>query len=266
MQRILEASARIIWEKYKIFKKGRRIIRSGYGLCGAYGDAYRDGLSRASTDYETILEHQAATAFLASIILRLFPEILPQSFHQHLIELMIMHDVVEVESGDLADDGHLDKAQKSADELAFMRSFAEDFNEDLLSNFQSLELMNGLPLPQLKLEDIFGQVAFIIDKMEAVLQLAVFELDGVKPNLTYKLAHFGSITERDQFYMELTNSDACLDVWMAHFYDFAKSYLDFDLAYSVTLEAYYEARGSEPKWIDKILAEPTVRCWPADRT
>lgn len=265
MEKAREALATMIWEKYKVYKKGREVVRSGFGLCGAYGNDYTEGIRRPASAFETILEHQAATTFLAVAILKLFPDILPKSAHQNLIELMAIHDVVEVDSGDLADDGHLDKSQKAADEKRFMSEFAGGLESSLLMDFTALEQVNGLPVESPSPHQLFGQLAFMIDKMEAILQLAIFELNYLRPNLTYKLAHFGSITERDQFYMNLTNSDACLDVWMAHFYDFAKSYKEFWLPKTIVDIAYHETRGKYPEWSDKILADPLVRCWPADR-
>ena len=173
----------LIWPKYKAYKRGREVIRSGFGLCGAYGDVYADGMRRNPRSFETILEHQAATAVLTVMILKLFPTILPRTAHQRLIELMLTHDVVEVESGDLADDGHLDKSEKAKEEHRAMANFTEGIwnNADapLLHDFDLLESTDGRPTEATDGESLFGQLAFMIDKMEAILQLAFFESQGV---------------------------------------------------------------------------------------
>ena len=270
--RVEEARATIIWTKYKKYKKGREVVRSGFGLCGAYGDVYQDGMRREPTAMESILEHQAATTFLAILILKLFPYLLPRSRHQRLIELMAIHDVVEVESGDRADDGHLDKNEKATYEKFMMTEFLKGVDNSAWANgsmsqdFMLLEAVNGLPMDNSAADSLFGQLAFLIDKMEAILQLAFFEIKNVRPNLTYKRDRFGNVTDRDYFYAHLTGSNSALDVWMAHFYDFAKSYKDFWLAKAVSDEAYYAARGKYPTWSAEILKDPQTRCWPADKS
>ena len=266
MNRMEEAQAVMIWDKYKTYKKGREVVRSGFGLCGAYGSAYAEGVRRPPGAMESILEHQAATTFLAIAIVKIFPQLLPKSLHQRLIELMAVHDVVEVESGDQADDGHLDKTAKAAYEKSAMIKFTAGMGDSLLHYFMLLEQVDGLPMRNADAGALFGQLAFIIDKMEAILQLAFFELNGVTVDLQYKTKHFGGITERDQFYVDLTGKTAALDVWMAHFYDFAKSYKDFWLGRAITEAAYYDARGYYPEWLDKVLAESMSRCWPANKS
>ena len=261
--------ARLIWEKYKFYKKGREVVRSGFGLCGAYSSGYTDGMRRDAATIETILEHQAATTALAAMILRLYPGILPDDTHCHLLELMLFHDVVEVESGDLADDGHLDKVKKAERERQAMQDFAGGVwgVNDLPYSFELLERTDGRPMLVAEHDDnaLFGQLAYMIDKTEAILQLAFFELNGVKPNLDYKVEHFGGITDRDKFYQLITGSSYSLDVWAAHFYDFAKSYKEFWLFRAIIETAYQEVRGCHPRWIDKILANCETRLWPIEK-
>ena len=266
--RSMEQAEKVI-DKMLYYIDGRQVIRTGIGVCGAYGDSYFPGQKRAPRAHESILEHQAATAVLLMWIHRCFPDAFESTdFYLNMLELLLVHDVVENESGDRCDDGDLSKVDKSAYELKQMQRYASWIYRD----FELMERVDGKPAeepgsPRAKDEN-FGQVAFMCDKLQALIQLGWLEMHDVKPTLTYKLIHHGGMSERDQFYMDLTSSDVCLDAWTAHMLDYCKSYYCFDEVFLPLVEALYrKVRKCKnlPAWTQKILADRLVRCWLVDK-
>ena len=265
-----EQDAMVVAKKTLEYVGCREIIRSGKGFCGGYGDnPYFDGMRLPADAYEHIVEHMAHMAFLSLMMERHFPQIIPPQWAHRMMILALTHDIPEHQNGDKANDGKNKQHEDVEIERQVMRSFVQgvDFGShpSIYCDYLALERVTGLPMLDPTEDEIFGQTAYTMDKSTAIFELAYSESKGIVPTLIYKLRHHDGISERDEFYMKVTESNKALDVWMAHAYDFCKSYSCFWAFRLVTEAVYQEVRGHLPNWTHKILENPLVRLWPANK-
>ncbi len=150
------------------------------------------------------------------------------------------HEIGEKKLGDLPDDGRRDEEAKNRTELEAIRDFCRtlppDLGNRLLNDFMELQTRNSRR----------GQIAFCIDKSEAVLQSLLYEADGRGGNLTNK-AITSKISEQDAYYMRMTKSSALVDNWAAHFLDKAKGMECLPVFEEILRAAVENVRG---KWFD----------------
>lgn len=164
---------------------------------------------------ESLLEHQAKTAWLASVFVSNFPRFfgdrrlassaaLPNFWH--LITTALCHDVGELKIGDIPDDGNPLHGTKDAEERKV-------FNELI----QVYEVDDRVTLRQAFREfqdktTFAGQGLYALDKFEAVATLLNMERHKAYGSILHK----ASPTESDCYYMTQTGAASATDCWAAH--------------------------------------------------
>lgn len=204
-----------IWEGYKFYARGASVIRKGFEHVGAASHT-DDSLDFASTFWrrsESILEHQAKVAWLASAFMSNFPSyfggekfyIVPFDIWLRITEGLI-HDSGESEIGDILDDGNPEHGAKDKAELAafekILVAYSPTAQQEILKLFKAFQDKST--------HEAMALVA--LDKAEAVLTNFLLEIHGIHGKISAK----PHPTEQDLYYAKLAGSDAAADVWYMH--------------------------------------------------
>ncbi len=241
---------RRIWEGYKTYAFGAAVIRKGFESFGATIDS-NDSMHFNSIFFrrgESILEHQAKTAWLASVFTSNFPDFfgskavfrLAQS-DWAIITTALCHDVGETEIGDILDDGNRLHDAKDEAELNVYKSFIKAYSyadqARLLDLFMAFQDKNSNP----------GRALYALDKTEAVLTNLILEKYGIKGDLSRKK----NPTGRDLFYAEVTGSKLASDIWGSQMSSRLKNFPSAisEPVFTLLKVASYDIRGEEFFWL-----------------
>ncbi len=141
-----------IWKGYQTYASCASVIRKGFELVGAT-NIINDELDLKSTFMrrgDSTLEHQAKTAWLASVFLSNFPEFFGKGITCETspevwvyITTALCHDVGESKIGDIPDDGNPLHDTKDTAELELFREFIYAYSffdrRELLKTFKSFQ-------------------------------------------------------------------------------------------------------------------------------
>ena len=246
-------ACRKIWRGYLTYAKGASVIRRGFETTGASVVA-NDSLHFNNTFFrrgESILEHQAKTAWLASAFMSNFPDYFgTETTHGYSIDDWIIivtalcHDVGETDIGDIPDDGNPLHDTKDEAELIAFADFVKAYSYvdqgrlfKLFGVFQEKESNAACAL-------------YAIDKTEAVLTNLVLEKYGIKGSIANK----ENPTSRDLFFAKAIGSELAADVWGAQMSARIKSYPPNIARPVFTLlnTAARDVRGEEFSWAQDI--------------
>lgn len=237
-----------IWEGYKIYASGASVIRKGFENVGL---AVRtdDSLDLAATFYrrsESILEHQAKLAWLASAFISNFPAYFGgERFYTvpfdiwMRITVALTHDVGEVEIGDILDDGNPDHDAKDEAELEAFRKILIAYSPT--AQYEVLQLFKAFQ--NKKSHEAMALAA--LDKAEAILTILLLESKGLWGRISAK----AQPSELDLRFSKLTGSDLAADIWYMHMQERSTVGFPPDIMEPVTTLlsiAARDVRGEEP--------------------
>lgn len=199
--------AEYAWEAYRMAKQQSRVIRSGFALYGIYDVA--DG----GFDYdrsESDLEHAAGVTELVSAISRWWPELIPLDERWLYLEMARCHDIGETVIGDCPDDGTQDVVIKHANERDIFDLYTENIPFDEQETLRQFFIEFQTQCTRR------GQIMYLADKLEAVLQALIYESEHRGGILGGEPTHQPS--ERDMIFLQESNSPQAVDIWAYHFY------------------------------------------------
>ena len=197
----------IIWEKYVKFKAGLSAVpRTGFYLAGCYPKPENKffDITRGESD----LEHVAGTVFLTKLIVDFFPEIIPFWQYGDYVSVLLLHEIGEIETGDIPDDGTRDNEKKDAEEFESLAEY--------LTGFQSKNSLNIFRELQQR-SRIRGENLYMIDKLDAIFQGLIFEMNGHGGTLGVKKTVVGTLSERDRKLSEMVGTGDLVDIFAASF-------------------------------------------------
>ena len=204
-----------IWEAYQLLSSTAAVPRKGAEVCGMTlptPDEVPDVGDSFATRGESDLEHQAKTAWLALAFIGsrigFFELPVADMAVWSLVTVALCHDVGEIESGDIVDDGNPLHDTKDEAELKIFKKMAFAFPPESCEM-----LVNDYRRLQKKIDNGNGQALYVADKLEAVLMQLFYEKHGCPGRITAK----PNPTDSDKYYMEITGSDSSADCWAAHF-------------------------------------------------
>ena len=254
---VYEEGAKKVWRAYKIYAATAFVSRKGFELVGMtpVDDSPVDVAERFSLRGESALEHQAKTAFLCSLFASEFHNYFGRAAYLAqnlpsvwpLMTALLCHDVGEVKTGDIPDDGNALHGTKDAAELEvfkdLVRSGFEKEDADLLVDYFQMFQSH---------DDFEGQAMYAIDKLEAVLTQIFLEQYEVYGAITAKPLP----TEQDRYFMNLIGTPCAADCWAAHLKALIN---DFPMAirdpvYAVLMIAVCDVRGEMFPWWDKDIS------------
>lgn len=255
-----------IWEGYKIYALTAMVQRNGFHLVGVAdnlsdilsGPSNADGLQVAdmfALRGESVLEHQAKVAWLAAAFHSNFTGYFfdntdgPMSARNfnYLIPVVVglCHDVGELATGDVPDDGNPEHGTKDATEFETYLTMLESFMGDDWYEFRKVyrEFQTK--------SSALGQAIYALDKVEAVLTNLLLESYGKCGSLEAK----PTITGSDKYYMEQTGSDKPADCWGAHMCSLIREFPNHILKPITELlrVAFCDVRGEVPDWLTKDI-------------
>lgn len=251
-----------IWHGYKIYEMGEFTLRSGVGLIGLtdMANPHETIAERFYRRGESILEHTSKLAYLCSTFSSNFPggfnalNPFTDRFYKSdsgiiedwlIFAVALTHDIPEVFTGDIPDDGSRAHADKDEIErMLYEEKIAPAYShEDYMLIREFFNSFQNHDTPA-------GRALYCLDKLEAVLQLLWLERYEAYGLITAKL----SPTGQDIHYMKLTGTPCATDCWAAHLKDRIK---DFPTAitrhiYGVLYVAVMDIRGEWFPWWNKI--------------
>ena len=230
-----------IWRAYKMVKQQAEVIRSGFACYGIYqvvGGKY--DRMRSESD----LEHAAGLTALVMSFSMWYPELIPAEDRLTFMQTAMIHDLGEIATGDIPDNGTRDAAAKDRAELEVMNSFAELLPaaeiKDTLALFTEFQQRSTRR----------GKILYLADKLEAVLQTFFYEAEGRVGWLGLEPSYRPS--DRDIEYSDATKDSTTASTWSYHFYQITRelSAEDSEIVdpfIEVLAEAALSVRG---KWFD----------------
>ena len=232
------------------------MLRSGFPLIGLTNPLNQSesvsGMFRRRN--ESILEHSAKVVYLASAMMSHFPGFFGSNkleFEDYPSELWVtitaalLHDVGEIATGDIPDDGN--PLHDTKDEI-------------------EREFFNGQMAPAYSLEDYSlirrmftsfqnhdtpaGQALHCLDKIEAILMLLWLEQYEAYGEITAKPLP----TEQDRGFMFLTGTPCATDCWAAHTKTLIDDYPSriTNHIYALLRAAVLDVRGEWFGWWDNV--------------
>lgn len=196
-----------IWKLYDSMKETVNVIRTGYWRSGIYPKPTEDQpqIDRGESD----AEHGFGTAILADAVMRWFPEDTPTHHLHDVLYMALVHDVGEVEIGDIPDNGSRNEDAKSRAELAifqriseYMPSESQDSFLDVFTLFDTWDSENC---------DRIGVFIAFCDKFEALLQLVRYEKAGLVGKTGFYPGYEKTARELDC--EKAVDTDNALDCW-----------------------------------------------------
>ncbi len=238
-----------IWEGYKQFKTLAYVVRSGFGYYGVYPihpDDLKPRQGRKALP-ESDLEHVAGMMKLIRLISWYYPEIIPKERLDDYLYGAEIHEMGEVITGDIPDDGTRNEHDKDFLETVEIRRYLSKCapNEEMGRGMQIYKEMRDKNTE-------FGRALYFIDKLEAILQGIYYESIGHPGRISFKQNNYGQLSKREKNQREYTNSDRMVDAWSHGFLAKAES-LKFehtDEFFAIILAAIREVRGRPFSWID----------------
>lgn len=233
---------RQIWRNYATFKKQETVMRAGFARVGVYPGT-PDGRTEPLRS-ESVAEHVLGTLELLDEIAMFCPEVISETEALRCMRLLLKHEVGEVEIGDIPDDGRYDGAKKDENELRVMMRYAET-----LPASYGVQTVHDFVDFQNK-RSALAQMAYCIDKIEAVLQCLLYEQEGRNVTCADE-ALVQSLSEQDRKYMRQTGSAQVVDNWSAHCLDLIRDFWCAPMFVGILRAAVEDVRGEWFPWIEK---------------
>ena len=245
-----------IWKGYKYLSNLSFVNRSGYQLIGISESIGQEETieKRVRRRGESDMEHSAKVAYLCSVFISHFPEeicLYTSCNGEHwsdtvwlLITTTLLHDVGEVATGDIPDDGNpihgtKDQREREAFEQYMLGAFALDDILPLKIAYTDFQDHKGL-----------GQFIYMLDKLEAVLHLIWLEQYEIYGDINAKPIP----TAQDRHFANLAGTPCATDCWAAHVKDLFKD-LPPELthhAFELLRVAILDVRGEWFDWWDNV--------------
>lgn len=238
-----------IWKGYYQFKSLAYVVRAGFGYTGIY-PIYPNDLKPDKNRKplpESDLEHVAGMIKLVRLISWYFPEIIPKEQLDDFLFGAELHEMGELLTGDIIDDGVRNENDKDFLEAIEIREYLRNYapEEEYSRGIKIFKEMQ-------EKKTVFGQTLYFIDKLEANLQAVYYESLGHPGRLSYKEKHYGPLSNRDKRQRNFTGSDKIVDNWTYGFVEKMEK-LHFKFAkefYEIMSAAVQEVRKKPFSWID----------------
>lgn len=249
-----------IWEGYKLYASTAYVSRKGFELVGMT-ELTDDRVPMNADEIfrrrgESGLEHQAKTAWLSVAFNENFPHYFADRWSSSnyswfttyssaylAIVVALNHDIGEVSTGDIPDNGNpLHDTKDAIEHEVFEKMVSNVCNrnkDEIMAVFDEFQDKNSL----------IGKAIYALDKIEAVLNLLFLE----------QYNHYGAmgigpfVTEQDKRYMRMTHSSNATDCWAAHVKELLLDYPRniMEPVFSLLQVAVEDVRGEMFEWWDQ---------------
>lgn len=245
---------------YAKFMELTNVRRMGVAKCGSNGrPATKNGLNKITEPFfamreQSDAEHVFGTMLLATLLSDYYPEQFPRADERDYLLTMLYHELGEVASGDVPDDGTRDNRSQDQKEFDFIRGFLTS-HYPTTAGAEKLALYSAF----LNKDSDIGRNAFLIDKVDAILFNLYLESCGRAGSINWRIKHFGSKpakgrTLSDKECVEITGSDKPADVWLCAlvYNSDAIKYPTFSIFKEIIQSAAFVVRGETMRWFDNF--------------
>ncbi len=192
-----------LWRNYEKFTDLTYVMRGGFIVSKMYRKPTEEELHFRP---ESVAEHSARVANLLSEIMLYCPEAFSSYDKLAVMKVILDHDIGEIITGDIPDDGspaHDAKAQTELDAIReFYAGIPESAESLLLTYHQQFEDANTF----------LGQMLRMVDKVDAIGRLILYEKMGIYGNIYDKEPP----SAMDVKFAEEIGTGNCTDVWARH--------------------------------------------------
>lgn len=219
------------------------VIRAGFALWGVYGKT--DYTSIEEDRKQSDLEHCAGMSFLATMLPIYYPGIYPLEEVWKYQLVTILHELGEIDTGDIPDDGRRDPVEKDLREREYVFRY---INIHFPKEYQ--EIGKKLFVEMQDKSTAFGKTAYLIDKIDAVLRGFAYELHAKYGKISKKPYK----TERDSSECAFTGVENLADNWLCGLFDRInhKDYPNLGIFLEICQSAAFYIRGKPMAWLQKI--------------
>ena len=201
-------AAKNLWKNFETMTELSYVIRRGFEVCGVY-TTDKEGPVKIVTEPEMLIrpestaEHSLRTANLLSEVMVWYPKYFSGVDTFLALKTALNHDIGEVEVGDVCDDGSKAHDLKADAEWNTVKKFYSHLpahiQEVMLDYHRQFEDANTL----------LGQMIKMVDKVDAIGKLILFERRGLYGNIHLK----NPPSERDIKIANKLETGNCTDVW-----------------------------------------------------
>lgn len=243
------------FESYYTVMDQYRVRRMGVAECGSNGR-----LLKFFTKIEPFFknreqsdaEHCFGAIFLAHYIINNYKIIDPEK-EVYVLIVLLLHELGEGKSGDVADDGRRDGIKKDKEEFEIVENFISTYFSEyatiLMPFFKDFFDKSGE----------FGEFVHMIDKLEAVLFNLYLERNKRTGSIKWKLRRCKFLRIkgpfRDPENVKITKSDRPADVWACGYASSVNKDKCVTASYHIFLEIMQSAafcvRGEEMAWANE---------------
>ena len=245
----------LIWNAYRFYAGTGLVMRKGY----EHSELARktempfpvaEGFFERG---ESVLEHQAKVAFLSSVFMENYPEFFRgehgyEGMSYAILTALFCHDIGEVLTGDIMDDGNPAHAAKDKIE-------SEAFKKLMLAHGRNGKEISRMFREFQDKNTHVGKAMYALDKVEAVLNLLYLEQYGCYGRLDKK--EFP--TAMDRYFMRETETVCTTDCWAAHSRALMQGFPEeiTEPVFNLLQTAVMDVRGGSFPWWDKNIPMPT---------
>ena len=256
---------RKFWETWKYFSGAKdtdQVVRSGYGIYGIYDFEHAREEAQSGARGESDAEHSYGVAMLVDGIWAWFPEVFPEYLRRggaecawgycSMMRLALLHDVGEVEIGDLPADGSGDKEDKNQREYEAMTRFALHLPVDtahaFLADFRVFAADEA---------DVGAgvRVVKLADKFDSLLELVRREERGLAGNAAIKREKYGGLTDLERELLEITGSESPTDLWSLNVFREYSQFPEFRIFLGVLTAALVDVFDEVFPWYEQEIRE-----------
>ncbi|MBR6097284.1 hypothetical protein IKP94_00840 [Candidatus Saccharibacteria bacterium] len=269
-------TGRKFYEAYRPLIALSNIKRSGAILCGYFGTEERDKLLDRSVEgpffknrVQSDQEHCDELKNIVFLLSVFYPWMFRQPdgeyerygghYRFYLLHFLVtIHELGELGTGDIPDDGTRDNEAKDKDEFAFIENYLikagfppalVNLGVGLMREMQATKELKGEDQTEL------GVIGTQIDKCGAILKNFILEAEGKKGSMNYK-----DVSALDRSHMEYTGNDSPVDNWFYHtlviypiFFD--EKYWKYTAVFLEIIQSFSLAiRGKEIGWLNDFIA------------
>ncbi len=230
------------------------VQRTGVSLCGVNGPApdIKTYTGFFENRMQSDAEHCNGMHILLSLIHDFYPEIIGPVMYSQYDFIIDVHELGELPTGDLPDDGSRDNEKKDREELEFIQNYLNSTYDEFTAKQKY-----SLVLDFVNKTTAFGGTAYFLDKFDAIFRNFVYEYEGRCGHLMTKERE-GRLTEKDRHDIEICGTDTIADCWLCGLLCNPVVY-NFPAALRVFIEIAQSAavveRGYEMDWINDKFAD-----------
>ena len=194
---------------------------------------------------ESVMDHSARVANTMSEIMFAYPDLFQKYSQTAIMKVALCHDIGEATVHDIPDDGSEEHALKEIAEMKAVSEYYSAISDPMRSIIVSYHRQFE------NLDTFLGQMIKMVDKIDAIARLIMFERYDIYGNIYDKEPP----SEQDIRFAKEIGTGNCTDVWARHLYWLFHEKYHFDPSVTKIAEDFLYAG-------TKSVGRPWFTFWP----